>query len=150
MPDRKTYPMFKIPNGKFGLVLKDGTKMIGVPAKSWFATIQAEFGMATIPREQISSIGVANGGVRIHLTNGDRVSGRLTSPVMQFETSYGLMTVGAADLIKMGTATSFFIRARQEAMETNRRAIQPIRQNRSHPTSVDSKPIKFFPKLPLR
>ena len=102
-PVPQQVPTFQVPKGKFGIVLKDGTKMIGVPAKSWSATLQTQFGMVTIPRDQIASIEVVNGLARIHLTNGDRVSGQLTSAVLKFETSYGELTVNAGELVRMGT-----------------------------------------------
>ena len=65
------------------LKLKNGTRIIGRPAKGWSATLKTSFGTVTVPLEQISRIARAgNGQFSAFLKNGDRVTGVLVSKVL--------------------------------------------------------------------
>jgi hypothetical protein len=105
VPVRRPAPkkvMWEVPQGKFGLMLNDGTRIIGQPSADWSAAVKSEFGMAVIPLAQIRSI-EANGSdsVAIHLNNGDRVSGPLVSPNIPFETPFGKLDVPSSDLVRL-------------------------------------------------
>lgn len=104
-PVKSVQPSFPIPKGKFGISLKDGTKMIGVP-KSTSVTLQTTFGNATIPRDQIAKIETANGVTRVYLNNGDRVSGKWVTTVIQFETQFGMLKVPVASLVWLRTSNA--------------------------------------------
>lgn len=97
-PVKIVKPSFPIPKGKFGISLKDGTKMIGVP-KAKTVTLKTSFGIATIPRTQISKIQTVKGETRVYLLNGDRVSGKWVTTVMQFETRFGMLAVPVRSLV---------------------------------------------------
>lgn len=91
-----------IPVGKFGLVLNDGTRVIGVPSKRWAATLKTRFGRVTIPHEQLAGVVPFGGGeIRILLTNGDRISGTFATASLLFETPLGLLNVPTKSLVSM-------------------------------------------------
>ena len=100
-------PVWKIPAGKYGLQLNDGTRIIGQPAKGWSAMLKTSFGTVTIPLAQITSLEpTGNGQFSAFLKNGDRVTGVLVSTVLSFETDFGTMTVPTPDLVRLSSATA--------------------------------------------
>ena len=99
-------PVWKIPAGKYGLHLKNGTRILGRPVKGWSAKLKTNFGTVSIPLAQIARLDSAgNGQCSVFLKNGDRVSGILVSNVLSFETEFGTMTVPTADLVRLSSAT---------------------------------------------
>ena len=98
-------PVIRIPSGKFGLVLDDGSRVIGTPSRDWAATVTTAFGKVTIPLDQISRVVNSNAGVQISLTNGDRVSGAFVSRTMTFQTAFGALTVPQQSIIRMATGS---------------------------------------------
>lgn len=119
--------VWQIPPGKFGLMLNDGTRLIGRPAKDWTAAIRTGFGLAVIPLAQIRSIESAGAqSVAIHLKNGDRVSGPLVSTNIPFETAYGNLNVPSADLVRL---TSEAVQLSQATASRGRTGPSPPRRN---------------------
>ena len=99
-------PVWKIPAGKFGLQLNNGTRIIGQPAKGWSATLKTSFGTVTIPLAQITRLEpTGKGQFSAYLKTGDRVTGVLVSKVLSFETAFGTMTVPTQDLVRLCSAT---------------------------------------------
>lgn len=95
---------WEIPAGKFGLLLKDGTRIIGVPARNWAAKINTSFGIVNIPIARIHHVAASGkSGVSIHLKNGDRVSGKLIAQTMRFETEFGALAVPATDIERLSS-----------------------------------------------
>ena len=103
-PTRSAKPW--IPVGKFGLELKNGSRIVGVPSKTWSAMLKTRFGKVTIPRDRISKIETTAGEVRVYLKNGDRVSGALLSGTMEFVTRFGRLSVPLNELIRLSTRGS--------------------------------------------
>ena len=90
---------WKIPAGRFGVQVADGTRIIGKPAAGWQATLKTGFGTVNIPLDQIGRIETSNTlGVSIYLKSGDRVSGKLLSAAIPFETRFGALRIPATDL----------------------------------------------------
>ena len=98
-------PSFPIPKGKYGIGLNDGTKMIGVP-KATTVTLKTSFGNVTIPRDKISKIEAVKGESRVHLVNGDRVSGKWVTTVMQFETQFGTLAIPVSSVVWLRTSSA--------------------------------------------
>ena len=120
-------PQMRIPAGKFGLELSDGSRLIGVPAKTWSATLKSRFGIVTIPRDEIARIDTNAGEIRVYLKNGDRVSGTWVSKSMRFETQFGALTLPASSLVRLIAGES----------------TQPLRSGRtSYVTPVRTKTVK--------
>ena len=100
-------PVWIIPAGQYGLQLKNGTRIIGQPAKGWSATLKTSFGTVTIPLAQITRLEPAgNGQYSAFLKNGDRVTGQLVSKVLSFETQFGSLMVPTPDLVRLSSATA--------------------------------------------
>lgn len=101
---RNAVAKWNIPAGHFGLILHEGNRIVGKPAKGWGATIKTVFGTVTIPLTQIRRIdSLKTGGVAITLINGDRVSGTLTSKTLKFVTQFGTLTVPSSDILALST-----------------------------------------------
>lgn len=95
---------WNIPSGHFGLILHEGNRIVGKPAKGWGATIKTVFGTVTIPLDKVRQIDARKtGGVTITLVNGDRISGTLTSKTLKFVTQFGTLTVPSSDIRALST-----------------------------------------------
>lgn len=104
---RRVQPkIWAIPAGKFGLQLSDGTRIIGVPAKGWSASIKTSFGTVSIPLAQIHHVATAGEkGVTVHLKNGDRVSGKFIATKLRFETAFGVLEIPSSDLVRLSSVS---------------------------------------------
>jgi hypothetical protein len=101
-PRAPQQPRWEVPAGMYGLQLADGTRMVGRPASGWSATLKTTYGTITIPLTQIAHIVPAgNGQFAAYLKTGDRVTGALVSPSLQFETQFGMLKVAAADMVRL-------------------------------------------------
>ena len=104
-PVRLNRPSFSIPKGKYGIGLNDGTKVIGIP-KATSVTLKTSFGNVTIPRDKISKIESVKNEIRVHLVNGDRVSGKWVTTVMQFDTQFGTLAIPVSSLVWLRTSNA--------------------------------------------
>ena len=125
-------PVWKIPAGKYGLQLKNGTRIIGQPAKGWSATLKTSFGTVTIPLAQITRLEPAgNGQYSAFLKNGDRVTGVLVSKVLSFKTQFGSLMVPTPDLVRLSSATAVAKSSpaplRRQTSKTTKRAAEAER-----------------------
>ncbi|MFQ5734066.1 MAG: hypothetical protein ACE5KM_19175, partial [Planctomycetaceae bacterium] len=97
-------PVWRIPPGQYGLHMADGLRIIGRPAKGWSVALKTAFGNVTIPLTQIVRLEpAANAEFAAHLKNGDRVTGRLTSKILEFETQFGTLRIPSGDLLRLST-----------------------------------------------
>ena len=105
MPNGKRQPQplrWKIPSGKYGLQLANGTRVIGRPAAGWSARFKTAFGAVAIPLPQISHIAPNGAGqFSAHLKNGDRVTGTFVSATLRFETQFGTLQVAASEIVRL-------------------------------------------------
>jgi hypothetical protein len=90
-----------IPVGTFGLVLDDGTRVIGVPSKRWAAALQTRLGRVTVPHDQISGIESGADEVHVHLRNGDYISGRFVPNTILFATRFGELRFPAEAIVRL-------------------------------------------------
>lgn len=102
---RWSEPVWRVPQGKYGLELKDNLRLIGRPARGWTVTLKTGFGTVTIPLKQVAKLEPAgNGQFAAHLNNGDRVTGELVSRTLAFETDYGKLNVPSSELVRLSTS----------------------------------------------
>ncbi|MFQ5733129.1 MAG: hypothetical protein ACE5KM_14400 [Planctomycetaceae bacterium] len=137
IPQQRTSAL-RIAAGQFGLELTDGTRLVGVPEKSWAATVKSRFGTVTIPRNEIAGIETVDGKVRVYLKNGDRVSGTWASSTMRFETQFGALTVPASSMVRLITGSSTQqMRSRPSPGRPAGRAVAGENLQKSSPSSKD-------------
>lgn len=95
--DRRSW----IPAGRFGLILDDGTRMIGILPERWSGKFQTRFGPVSIPRDRLASIEPVASEVRVVLTNGDSLSGTFASKALVFETRFGTLKFPMKSLVRL-------------------------------------------------
>ncbi|MEX2186384.1 MAG: hypothetical protein WD875_06310 [Pirellulales bacterium] len=94
-------------SGRFGLLLHDGTYLIGVFGETKVVPFEAVFGNIEIPIASIQVVDfsvVVNGTKthRVQFVNGDMLTGNVGKfEPMKFETSYGTVFVPMESMVRM-------------------------------------------------
>lgn len=135
-----------IPAGKFGLQLSDGTRLIGQPGQNWSLHLKTNFGTSTVPLSQVDTVVSKNAGtVVVHLTNGDRLTGRLLANTIPYVTQFGTLTVPSSALVALQRGGRRMTRqpgqvGHDPAGQSGGRPLSPPHSGVSYPTPAPPPP----------
>ncbi len=99
----------EIDSSKFALLLKDGTRLIGVPGNSDVVVLEVAFGRVEIPLRLLATVKFSTNRqpAQLRFKNGDTLTGRVVLDKLKFETSYGVMTIPIDELVVMSAGGKF-------------------------------------------
>ena len=92
-----------IPAGKLGLVLDDGTRVIGELPKNSPLDLKTRVGRIVVPHNELVRVVPSGNRFQVLLKNGDRITGTLPTGRLLFETQHGPLTVAAKSLVSLTT-----------------------------------------------
>jgi LCCL domain len=87
-------------DGRFAMVLKDGTQFVGEPLKLDPVPLETDFGKVRVPLKLVAGFEPSkkSGAILIHFKNGDTLTARLPLAGLQVKTRYGTINVPLSEL----------------------------------------------------